>query len=122
MPISVRSEIHLLACKVKSVEHFANQGPSSSVKHEICTATYKLKMTKAVYRMELIDTRALSCVMKVVKTLCDQQKFGRSQFGSQNGEYQTFYERKSFIVKTHEVALILGCCYQVMRSRTLSVQ
>jgi hypothetical protein len=43
VPVSVRSETHLLACKVKSVQHFANQWSSSSVKHEICTVAYKLK-------------------------------------------------------------------------------
>jgi len=30
-------------------------------------------MFKAVHRMELIDTRAMSCVMKFAKTLCDQE-------------------------------------------------
>jgi hypothetical protein len=43
------------------------------VEHEICAVAYKLKMIKAVYKMELNDTRALCCVMKVVRTLWDQQ-------------------------------------------------
>jgi len=30
-------------------------------------------MFEAVHRMGLIDTRAVSCVMKFTKTLCDRQ-------------------------------------------------
>ena len=40
VPVTVRPETNLLACKVRRVQHYANQESSGSVKHEICTVAY----------------------------------------------------------------------------------
>jgi hypothetical protein len=61
-----------MSCKVRSVQHYANQESSGSVKHKICTVAHILKNVQS-FTQEGTDTRALSCVMKVAKTLCDQQ-------------------------------------------------
>jgi hypothetical protein len=43
VPLTVRPETHLLACKVRSVQHYTNQESSGSVKQEICTVAYILQ-------------------------------------------------------------------------------
>jgi hypothetical protein len=72
VPVTVRPETHFFSCKVRSVQRYASLESSGSVKHKICTVAYVLQNVQSCARNRT-DTRAVSCVMKITKTLCDQQ-------------------------------------------------
>jgi len=112
VPVTVRPETHCLSCKVRSVQHYASLESSGSVKHKICTVAYVLQNVQSCAQNG--TNWHTCCVLRdegYQDTVWSAKRVEwTSQFVFESSEYQTVYERKFFIVKRLEVALVLGCC------------